>query len=175
MIILNRKGQLGKGLTVLPVLVLVLVILLLYYGLTFGISTFKRVTPPSLQTFELGESPLLKQVRVIVDGNERKVFFLEAFLLYRAGKVGRADFEKSMQQLLSAELPCFAFASGMSEHPARSSGEVISLDGVQTLEMNSESPTLGIPKYSRAGVLQEISFMYQGKNIYVESYLGRCL
>lgn len=176
-----KKGQLGKGLTFLPTFVLVLVILVLFIGLVVGIITFKHVKPPVIVSFDLSRSPLLHTVILSFEGKEQQMFVVEALARYRARQISSRDFENSLKQLVSEEWPCFAFAQGASEHPARSRGGnarenyLISWNGGNARGSNPGYVPLGLATYERAGVLEEVSFSFQGKKIYVESYLGRCL
>ncbi|MBM3233060.1 hypothetical protein FJZ18_02750 [Candidatus Pacearchaeota archaeon] len=84
---MNKKGQteISKTMTFFPVFILLFVILLLFFALTFAISAVKRVQTPFLMaSAEKGNSILFETITV--DG--KKVLFIEGLFIYHGKKTG---------------------------------------------------------------------------------------
>ena len=177
----NRKGQLGKALTFLPVLLVLVVILTLYILLTSALSITKHVSSPMLVSFVSSDSLLMKTVEVSVSGTKRQTSVLGAYLLMKRGEIDAFAFERSLLPLVSAEHPCAVFAQGGKASPALGKGG--NAWGNYLLRWNEGSPRgsnpgyvpLGLAKYQKSGALQPYSFFFKDERVYLESYLGRCL
>ncbi len=80
----NKKGQLGKTITLLHVFVLVFIIIILFVSLTVSILPFKKVKAPAIVNVDLERSILLQSINV----NGENMLVMEGLFRYPGKKVG---------------------------------------------------------------------------------------
>ena len=179
----NTRGQLGKALTFLPSLLLIFVISLFFIALTVNISAFKHVRAPVLDSSFSGDSVLFTKSSFVIDGVEKEMSLLEAFLKYRDQTMSSDVFAQGLEKIVNPQQPCLAFAWSYWEKPSQPLAGTKARD-VFFVEWNEEAPVLHhpgyeiplqFPLYISAGVMQSTLFSFKGETTYVDSYLGRCI
>jgi hypothetical protein len=178
----NKKGQIGKIITSLPVMILIFIVIVLFVVAAAGIILLDR--PSEAAALSSGD-PSFLLMEVDVEGESMTV--LDAYIRWREEGAELYDEEKydlfnlsdSVEVLVTKNNDCLGLTWGREKNPATySNTEIFSY-----FQEDSEPFTLGfgcpigceIEKYHDKALTSQISFLLDGEVVYMEYYYGRCM
>ena len=109
---MNKKAQLGKIITTLPVLIFIILIMAVFVALSAGAFVFKGKYPPSPAGFTLTQDNLLfNMIEVkLKDSTVKKILVLDAVAKTIKDEIKKEELTNALKPLLSSQNNC-AFVS----------------------------------------------------------------
>ncbi len=190
----DKKGQLGKTITILPVFVLIFVIIILFISLTAGIIPFRQIKSPIIVESNLERGILYQPINV--DGS--KVLIVEGLFKYPGKKIGLVE-DPAFQVPFLIAMKKFFEEHSINFPPEKIAGfpDICLMLGIDTSVKNGRSLsfvrkvdgsviqgdnliTLKVPvhRYVVYGFptkkLESFSIKSQGKEAIISYYYGAC-
>lgn len=175
----SKKGQLGKIITALPVLILIFFIIGIYLVLTGFAYVFKGA---SLFYFIEGVDTndfLFHEIQI----NGQKMLLLDALIQFQEKKIERDMVNEEFKRLVDDQNNFLLLASGFSEMPGGLlGGQERNNFIIKLIDGEKKSPNYGsfhstFGEYRRKGLLQERVFEIRREEgiqkFYIEFYFGR--
>lgn len=172
----ERRGQIGKILTSLPVLFILLFLLGIFLVLsTFAARSFATV-PDAVGVWE--RDVLLKEINV----NGEKMLLIDGLIKLEHGRIGRDVLNEEIKKFVNEKNNALLLAKGESEEPGRLTGGAGRNNFIVFYDNGVYSPNLGsfsshFAEYRNKGLLKGTFFEVRTggivKKIYIEYYYGR--
>ena len=179
----NKRGQIGNLLPLLPVFLLLVFLMALFIFLTLGISAIKGDESSRPFSFSLSEDLMLQ--KITLEGKE--MWVIEALRDYVNGKVSIEQLKEAVKMTLGEKnnhLILFGESREIIYHitpilrMGYYDGKVVEVSGTTIVtpgvamgnEINSASDDFS--KYDKAGLIRRISFNTNNGPFYVEYYYG---
>lgn len=184
---MNKRGQLGKIITSLPVLLLIILVIAIYL-ISVGLIGFFRMDGPDIPSVVEGielDNVLLRDINIEVDGVDKSKIVFDWIVDLEGGGIDRYDFGRALKEMVVSEKienNCLVIAKGESRNSAGLTGAEASddyfikfVDGEAFVGSLGNTPLI-LGGYESEGLLRQVSFNDDsGKRIYFQYYYGGCL
>lgn len=162
---INKKAQLGKIITTLPVMILLILIMAMFVALSAGAFLFNGKTQPSPAKFIIASNNLLfKTIEIKLNDNTiKEMLIIEAIIESINGKTTQEEIDKGLEQFLTRLNNC-AF---------------ITIDGgiIAQAKQNTDGTIKDIETFGSSidnkKIMRKIISL-NGEEYKIESYYGEC-
>jgi len=167
---MNKKAQLGRIITTIPIMILVIVIIGFFIIMSAGIFAFKgktSATPTSIHHDNL----LLQQIKIEINGQEEEMLILDAAIKMIKGEISESKLKESLKPLVNKQHPCL-FLTPEKIHLKKGSQNI----RIGYIYKNGEV----LPNYYYLStihyneLISETTLNINGENKEISAYYGPC-
>lgn len=175
---MDRKGQIGKLVVTVPVMILVVVIMLGFVGLSYISSISHSSKNLAKSNFEGSEDILLlKKVNL----DQTQILVMDLMVKLNKKEIERDKVKEILSSLVNQNNNCLLLAYGESGNPGSYTGGkernnlVIQFINGEFKEINLGSQHSKFAEYRDKGLLQDQKIVVDGADLYLDYYHGKCL
>ena len=176
----NKKAQMGKIITSLPVMLLIVVIMGIFIFLSAAASLFNSETFDAAASINPEDSLLLKNIQIQKDNKITEMPVLDACYEYYKKNIKRDELIEQLKKLVTEKNSCLGITIGETPNPSKYSG-LESLDYFLLILEKNGKVSVGHPGSVSASVteryqsrLDSAELTLKDKKLYIDYYLGAC-